>query len=100
MDVCGSHDWEQAARKRPAMVGNPVVKARRITGGIGGAHVVASATPKAKACASPMKRPAASVVQRQAGAEYNGGLRLGTDFGGLDTPLLALKKMGYAVRHV
>ena len=25
---------------------------------------------------------------------------MGTDFGGLDTPLLALKKMGYAVRHV
>ena len=104
MDVCGSHDWEQTARKRPAMVGTPVVKARRITGGIGGAHVVASATPKAKACASPMKRPAASVVQRPAGvhqgAENGGGLRLGTDFGGMDTPLLALKKMGYAVRHV
>ena len=104
MDVCGSHDWEQTARKRPAMVPFRVVKARRITGGIGGAHVVVSATPKAKACASPMKRPAASVVQRPAGvhqgAENGGGLRLGTDFGGLDTPLLALKKMGYAVRHV
>eukprot|EP00959_Pyramimonas_sp_CCMP1952_P409134 8574291-Pyramimonas_sp.AAC.1 len=94
-----SGESSSSRARRPASSGPcQPPKARRITG----ANAVA-----AKAKASPTKRPAsASSLPRPAAstptmaADENGGLRLGTDFGGMDTPLLALQTAGYKVRHV
>lgn len=108
MDPVGADDWA-ALRKRPATSGprsaaNPrLVKARRITGIGGDARrepVQARREPVQGTRPSPMKRPAARQDDAEFGNDAEIGLRLGTDFGGMDTPLLALKSAGFKVNHM
>ncbi len=71
----------------------------------------AAPTPKAKPAASPestirrelkrariQKKPSVQTVMPVSRAEVD--VKLGTDFAGMDSPLLALRNMGFSVRHV
>ena len=95
----------KAARQKPAARQSPKEKAKTRR---------AAAKPKAKplaAAASPkstirrelrraqiQKKPSVQTVLPVDRAEVD--LKLGTDFAGMDSPLLALRNMGFSVRHV